>query len=74
MSRVRMVHPTLPGQEIEIPEAAALGHRASGWITTEEAEAAAKNTAADTATPRAETASESDKPAASPARRTTVKE
>lgn len=65
MNRVVMVHPRLPGQEIEVPEQAVDGHRNSGWITQGEADAAG-------ATPekpsRTALESEPSKPAAAPRR------
>lgn len=57
MGRVRMVHPGLPGQEIEVPEAAVFGHSASGWCLAEQAEtadaASAPPVAASATTPSA---------------------
>jgi hypothetical protein len=63
-----MVHRDLPaGQEIEVPEAAVDGHRASGWITKEEAAAAEAGTATPAAAP---SAAPSTPPA--PSRRTSI--
>lgn len=39
MKKVRMRHPKLPGQEIEVPESAARVHANSGWkLIAEKAE------------------------------------
>ena len=71
MSRVRMVHPNLPGQEITVPELAEYGHRRSGWITPEEAATSAPDETESAPEPVATSRStpEPTKPAAT-ARRT----
>lgn len=70
MTNVRMVHPALPPeQEIDVPELAVFGRRRSGWITTDEAEAARSGTGTTSGAAAAEGAAEPVKTAA--ARRTT---
>ncbi|MDX2681106.1 hypothetical protein [Streptomyces soliscabiei] len=36
MSRVRMTHPDLPAQPIEVDEASVAGHQAAGWQVAED--------------------------------------
>lgn len=66
MSRVRMIHPKLPGQDIHVPEQAVDGHLRTGWQVTEEPEPATPERDEPVETPSA-----TDKPAATSRRFTT---